>query len=69
MVKFLKKRKPYHKVCYPFILFFALLFSSFGHGKHSTIIHRPFYQHSMRHKIDTVLYLVVPENHTVIFET
>lgn len=63
------KRKSYHKVCYPFILFFALLFSSFGQGNIQLSFTDTSTSIQCRHKIDTVLYLVVPENqYSIYFE-
>lgn len=69
MAKFLTKRKSFHKVCYSFIFFSAFLFSSFGQGNIQLSFTDTSTSIQCRHKIDTVLYLVVPENqYSIYFE-
>lgn len=69
MAMFLKKWRSFNKICFQFIFLYAFLFTSFGQENIQLTLSDSVTTIQCQHNIDTVLYLVVPENqYKVYFE-
>lgn len=62
MAKSPKKWKSFNKICFQFIFLYAFLFKSFGQENIQLTFSDSVTTIQCQHNIDTVLYLVVPEN-------